>query len=311
LTRDELRRGAHGAPVRELHERLESLGLASADEPERFGTATEASVEAFQRSHGLPITGVVDATTWSRLVESGWRLGQRLLYTTRPHQRGDDVAELQTRLAQLGFDPGRIDGIFGPLLEGALRDFQRNRGLPVDGTLTRATLNDLLRLSSVATDRHLVNEARDRAGFVAPTSGLVVLCGAGALLDAVHHHLAERLEVLVVTGEVESCAAAANDRDAALVLSFAPTESLEGLHLHFWASYRAHSRRGDQLAGYIAGELARTGLGARVEVTGMALPVLRETRMTTLVVEHGDLAGIALQGVAEGISRVVVEFFHR
>ena len=28
--------------------------------------------------------------------------------------RGDDVAELQVRLAQLGFNPGRIDGIFGP-----------------------------------------------------------------------------------------------------------------------------------------------------------------------------------------------------
>ena len=28
-------------------------------------------------------------------------------------QRGDDVAELQRRLGMLGFDPGRIDGIFG------------------------------------------------------------------------------------------------------------------------------------------------------------------------------------------------------
>jgi N-acetylmuramoyl-L-alanine amidase len=311
LTPDELRRGARGARVRELHERLSDVGLDGADEPDSFGDATVALVESFQRTRGLPLTGVVDATTWTRLVEAGWRLGQRLLYVTRPLLRGDDVAELQTRLAQLGFDPGRIDGIFGPLLEGALRDFQRNRGLAVDGTLTRATLNDLLRLSSMATDRNLVTDARDRAGFFDPASGVVVLCGAGPLLEAVRHSLDGRLTVCLATGTAESCAETANRSDADLVLSFEPVEGLDGMHLHYWASYQSHSRRGDQLAVYIAGELARIGVGLRVEVTGMALPVLRETRMTSLHVEHGDLAGVTLHGVAEGVARVVGEFFHR
>ncbi len=308
---DQLARGAHGAPVRELHELLSDVGLDSADRPGSFGDATAASVEAFQRSRGLPITGVVDATTRSRLVEAGWQLGERLLFARPAPLRGDDVAELQTRLAQLGFDPGRIDGIFGPVTEGALRDFQRNRDLPVDGTLTRATLNDLLRLSSFATDRHLVTDARDQAGFFEPTSGIVVLCGEGPLVDTVRQALDGVLDVEVTAGTVESCASAANQRDAALLLSFAPVDDLDGLRLHYWASYRSHSRRGDQLAGEIAGELARTDLVTRVEVTGMALPVLRETRMTTLHVEHGDLAGATLLGVATGIARVVTTFFHR
>jgi N-acetylmuramoyl-L-alanine amidase len=308
---NELARGAHGAPVRELHELLTGVGLASADKPGSFGDATVASVEAFQRSRGLPITGVVDATTRSRLIEAGWRLGERLLFVRQPFTRGDDVAELQTRLAQLGFDPGRIDGIFGPLLEGALRDFQRNRDLPVDGTLTRATLNDLLRLSSFATDRHLVTDARDQAGFFEPTSGVVVLCGDGPLVDTVRQALDGVLDVEVTTGSVETCASAANQRDAALLLSFAPVDGLDGLRLHYWASYRSHSRRGDQLAGEIAGELARTGVTTQVQVTGMALPVLRETRMTTLHVEHGDLAGSTLLEVATGMARVVTTFFHR
>jgi N-acetylmuramoyl-L-alanine amidase len=312
LTRkDELRRGAHGARVRELHERLSSLGLGSADALESFADATAATVESFQRTRGLPITGVVDATTWDRLIEAGWALGERLLYVTDPYLRGDDVAELQTRLAQLGFDPGRIDGIFGPVLESALRDFQRNRGLPVDGTLTRATLNDLLRLSSMATDRHLVTEARDLAGFHKPTSGIVVLCGEGSLVEAVRRSLADALEVLVVSGAEESWAAPAKQHHAPQVQAVAPVEELEGLRLHFWASYRSHSRRGDALAGEIAGELARAGLGLRVEVTGMALPVLRETRMTTLQIEHGDLAGTALLAAARGVARVITKFFHR
>ena len=132
----------------------------------------------------------------------------------------------------------------------------------------------------MATDRHLVTDARDRAGFFEPASGVVVLCGTGPLLEAVRRALDERLDVRLAEGTAESCAETANRSDADLVLSFEPVEGLGGMHLHYWASYQSHSRRGDQLAGYIAGELARIGVGLRVEVTGMALPVLRETRMT-------------------------------
>src|ERR1035438_9999183 len=58
-------------------------------------------------SRASSISGAVDATTWERLVEAGWRLGHRLLYLAHPTLRGDDVAELQVRLAQFGFNPGR------------------------------------------------------------------------------------------------------------------------------------------------------------------------------------------------------------
>ena len=54
--------------------------------------------------------------------------------------RGDDVAELQQRLCALGFDTGRVDGIFGDRTSGALAEFQRNAGLPVDGIVGGATL---------------------------------------------------------------------------------------------------------------------------------------------------------------------------
>ena len=33
---------------------------------------------------------------------------------TAPNLRGEDVAELQRILARLGFDCGRVDGIYGP-----------------------------------------------------------------------------------------------------------------------------------------------------------------------------------------------------
>ena len=40
---------------------------------------------------------------------------------------------LQSRLTAHGFSVGPIDGIVGPLTTGAIKAFERARGLPVDG----------------------------------------------------------------------------------------------------------------------------------------------------------------------------------
>ena len=47
------------------------------------------------------------------------------------------VAEMQTNLARLGYDPGPIDGQFGPRTSAAIREYQQDHGLAPDGRLTR------------------------------------------------------------------------------------------------------------------------------------------------------------------------------
>lgn len=47
--------------------------------------------------------------------------------------RGYLVENLQTRLDHLGFEPGPIDGVFGPQTKQAVIDFQKDRNLQVDG----------------------------------------------------------------------------------------------------------------------------------------------------------------------------------
>ena len=86
----------------------------------------------------------------------------------------------------------------------------------------------------------------------------------------------------------EIVAAYANDNAAAFVISLQTLKHIDGVHLHYWASYRSHSRRGEQLASQIAAAFSDTADLPRVEVTGMALPILRETKMITLHIEHGE-----------------------
>ncbi|NNN02099.1 MAG: peptidoglycan-binding protein [Acidimicrobiaceae bacterium] len=269
-------------------------------------------VQAFQRSRGLPITGEVDTTTWSRLVEAGWELGSRLLYLAQPLLRGDDVAELQVRLAQLGFNPGRIDGIFGPVLDEALRDFQRNCALDATGELNRSTLLELERVTATFRDRSLVTEARDAAGFNPTASGPVVVCGKSPLLQPLVSALSAMYSVDVLLDKTpEEVAAIANASDAALVLSVEQMPGVSGIHLHYWASYRSHSRQGERLASLVASAFSHQNESPRVEVTGMALPLLRETRMITLRIEHESRGDEELHSIAKVICDTILQVIHR
>ncbi len=299
--------------MRELHERLAALAFIPALQPgDTYDGETVAYVEAFQRSRGLPLTGVVDANTWERLGEARWKLGQRLLYDTRPPLRGDDVAELQVRLAQLGFNPGRIDGIFGSATGTALGEFQRNCALEASGTVTKETLQALQRVRATNATRSLVMDARDVAGFDRAIGGSVLLCGDGLLVHALADRYLDSELVRVITDTTQELAAQpANSQGAALVLSFQTLEHVEGIHLHYWASYRSHSHRGELVASSLASRLVHLPDVPRVEVTGMALPILRETKMTTVHTEHDNISEQVLHQAITAFEGVVDQVIHR
>lgn len=61
----------------------------------------------------------------------------------RDGDRGEAVAALQAILETRGFDPGPIDGIFGPLTERAVRAAQVALGLTVDGLAGNLTVGAL------------------------------------------------------------------------------------------------------------------------------------------------------------------------
>lgn len=65
---------------------------------------------------------------------------------------GADVTSLQTELKQLGFDPGAVDGNFGPGTKAALIAFQQSKGLQADGIAGSQTMNALQPDAATAAD---------------------------------------------------------------------------------------------------------------------------------------------------------------
>ena len=166
---------------------------------------TDAVRARSRRRGGLRVDGVVGRQTWSALVESGFALGDRLLYFRRPMLRGDDVAELQRRLNALGFDAGREDGILGAETHERARRVPARSGLRPDGICGPTTLDALERVGSFADGsvaslrerERLLAGPRHLAGrrvYVAAAPGLAALgeqvakslvdAGADAVLDA-------------------------------------------------------------------------------------------------------------------------------
>lgn len=91
--------------------------------------------------------------------------------------------ELQQRLVSLGFDTGRCDGWFGPRTEHAVRDFQRNVGLGVDGTCGPLTLRQLTALKNAPGRGGRAHERREAEALLRGTSSLA---GKVVVIDPGH-----------------------------------------------------------------------------------------------------------------------------
>jgi N-acetylmuramoyl-L-alanine amidase len=184
------RRGDSGPAVAEIRAKLAVLGLLGRGLEEIrgeydtavFDDSVDAAVRGFQQQRGATVDGIVGPQTWRLLDDARWRLGDRVLWYAPSHLlTGDDVLALQRRLLELGFDPGRDDGIFGLETEGALREFQRNVGGLSDGTCGPATFKALDRLvRTIVGGAPSVMREQERIRRLGPTlAGKVVVIDPG------------------------------------------------------------------------------------------------------------------------------------
>jgi peptidoglycan hydrolase-like protein with peptidoglycan-binding domain len=99
-----------------------------------FGPKTEQAVKDFQQSEGLVVDGVVGPITWSHIHPY-----REASPTLQAGSLGPVVAKLQGVL-KTGFGyAGAIDGVFGPVTEAVVRQYQTNSALPVTGVMDEGT----------------------------------------------------------------------------------------------------------------------------------------------------------------------------
>jgi len=176
--------GDRGREVSDVQKRLLTQGFELGREgvDGYYGPNTRLAVRAFQQRRGLLVDGEVGDNTWRELVETGYTLGDRLLYLREPQFRGDDVLGLQVKLNLLGFNAGAERGVYDEDVERAVLDFQRNAGLVPDGIVGPVTLAKLEALRKAESGREGKKIPDRYGGRVAARS----LAGQVVALDAGH-----------------------------------------------------------------------------------------------------------------------------
>ncbi|MBC3843339.1 N-acetylmuramoyl-L-alanine amidase [Streptacidiphilus sp. 4-A2] len=332
--------GDAGPDVAEIRFKLALLGLLNTggqaglegqhpSSADLFDTEVDAAVRHFQQQRGLTADGVVGPETYRHLNEARWHLGDRVLaHTVGNLQIGDDVAQLQHRLLNMGFTPGRVDGIYGSATAQALRDFQRNMALHPDGVLGPATFTVLERLARtvVGGAPHVMRETEMllRSGPALTGKAVVIDPGHGGADQGVHlggvseaeivwklaDRLQQRLTALGVRtyltrqadqygGDETRRAEFANATDANLLISLHleghRNPSASGVASYYYGdeSQGRWSHAGKQFAGLVQRELvARSGLGDN-RSHARTWTLLRSTRMAAVRLELGYLTNAA------------------
>ncbi|MEA5622458.1 peptidoglycan-binding protein [Nostoc sp. UHCC 0251] len=170
-----LQKGDQGPSVRNLQQKLKTAGFHQAPVTQVYDVSTEAAVRRFQKAAGLPVDGIVGASTLQKLER--WQAKKPSTTTTQAKKttavstqakkpsttsptssatnkrrnpnylakgdEGENVRALQERLRVAGFYYGNATGVFGPITEEAVKRFQDAYKLSVDGIVGPATLGKL------------------------------------------------------------------------------------------------------------------------------------------------------------------------
>lgn len=127
-----LQEGASGDEVEQLQQLLVDNGLLNKEDLNgEYEATTLEAVKEFQGSQNLLVDGIAGLQTFGAL--SHLEVGDE----------GEFVEELQSRLSDFNYYSGDLDGLYGPLTEKAVKQFQEQNDLEVNGIANPATYSKL------------------------------------------------------------------------------------------------------------------------------------------------------------------------
>jgi len=297
--------------VRDLRLRL-GRQLLSCGDGTLFDAELEKALRLFQRKRGLSETGVCDTTTWLALVEAGFTIGDRVLYLKEPYFRGDDIAWLQTRLGGLGFDCGRVDGIFAERTHEAVVEFQLNMALAPTGICGSQTIEELRRVSGHTVEHiHRVRERELLRTRHKPMESTLVVVSSTLVLEGEAELIAGRIRskgarsVSFSAADQGRISWAINQGSADYAIYL--DNSSPDPQVAYYSGYNYVSPLGRELAEEVVSGLRDAQLPGNISLRGMTLPVLRESRAPTVTISIASASIWTMHGpqIADGVAGAV------
>lgn len=163
-----IRLNSTGPLVSKVQTRLKELGFYSGEITGKYNSATMSAVKKFQKKQGMKVDGVCGADTQKKLFSSK-AISANATPTPKPTPKptavptyerpsaevrngssGANALMVQTRLKELGYYNGKLDGKFGSGSVKSLKDFQTCNGLTADGKAGEATYDILFSYKAVS-----------------------------------------------------------------------------------------------------------------------------------------------------------------
>ncbi|WP_018930745.1 peptidoglycan-binding protein [Gracilibacillus lacisalsi] len=166
LAEKPLQNGMYRKDAVTLKEDLERLGFGSFAKTDYFGPQTEKTVKNFQSYYGLNVNGRADQSTLNKMEEL-------LSSPFQNGQRHKETVTLKENLYTLGYwDSPSGTTLYASKTEKAVKEFQKDQGLPQSGIADDATLEKISELAQqplqngmYRKDAVTLKEDLERLGF--------------------------------------------------------------------------------------------------------------------------------------------------
>lgn len=149
--------------VRAVQRELAARGFDVGAEDGKLSNKTKAAISAYEKGHGLPVTGVATDALLRHILLGDSAPPASATGSVKEGSPGvpkeiDKVKAVQKVLADLGYAPGPVDGALGDSTKRAIIAFQRDRKVAQTGRITPQLLAELKRV----TGRDLTKVASER-----------------------------------------------------------------------------------------------------------------------------------------------------
>lgn len=116
------------------------------------GNRTRQAIASYQRDAGLKVDGevsteLIEHLRYTQQIAAASQFTGSVEDVEKNPSEAADLRQVQTGLAELGYAPGEITGDLTSATTRAIIQFEKDRGLPINGTISPALLAEISKMS--------------------------------------------------------------------------------------------------------------------------------------------------------------------